>query len=375
MKTNKIAIGIPAYKAFSTIEDTLSSINIQSFRDNIIVYICNDNPGDDYTYLSELYKKLDIKYLHNEKNGGPGVARNKCLEAAIADEAFAITFIDADDIFAGPFAIENLINAFKQKPNTIQVQSIFAQPVLINGETKLYPRTDLGHPWVFGRMTLIRFLKDTGINFGTLRAMEDGRFQHCLRLLIEGTNLNIVQTNDISYIWKEGSEHSITRSGADINDGIPVYNYGTCQLGAAACFKQAIEFAASKNPFNGNIVKFATEQMVDKYFTYYECVEKCPKFAEQNWWLSKWFYNNCFKKYCPNVSDEVLESLMMKMLPKLSQFKKMPELTFNQWFEKISTEEFKEEELIEIRRRLPEAILNVEKKTGQLPENPLDILK
>ena len=41
----KIAIGIPAYKAQNTIEECLSSINIQSMRDDINVIISNDNPG------------------------------------------------------------------------------------------------------------------------------------------------------------------------------------------------------------------------------------------------------------------------------------------------------------------------------------------
>ena len=40
----KICIGIPAYKAQNTIEECLSSINIQTIRDEINVVISNDNP-------------------------------------------------------------------------------------------------------------------------------------------------------------------------------------------------------------------------------------------------------------------------------------------------------------------------------------------
>lgn len=367
----KVAIGIPAYKAQSTIEVCLSSINIQTMRNDINVIISNDNPGDDYSYLSSRFPELHITYLDCKENGGPGVARNKAIETCKDDY---ITFIDADDIFYSPYAIENMYKAVNQ-PNIVQSQSIFVQPIKApDGTTKLYPHVEPNHPWSFARMTNVKFLHQYGINFGTLRQMEDGRFQHCIRLLIDGSQLRVNYTKDIAYVWKEGSDHSITRSGADINDGIPVYNYGMCQIGAAVAFKQAIDFAQSKNPFNGNIPKFATEQMVNHYFTYFECKEKCAKFAKQNWWVSQWFYHNCFKPYCGNISIDVLESIFMQMLSvKGKEFKKFPELTFRQWFEKVSTDKFVFEDLVNIHNELPENIREVERRTGQLPDNILDI--
>ena len=73
-----ITIGIPAYKAQNTIEECLSSINIQTMRNNIEVVIANDNPGvDDYSYLKNLFPKLDIVLTETEKNGGPGVMRQQ----------------------------------------------------------------------------------------------------------------------------------------------------------------------------------------------------------------------------------------------------------------------------------------------------------
>ena len=54
----KICIGIPAFKAFDTIEECISSINIQSMRSDINVIIANDEPEDNgkYNYLSEKFK-------------------------------------------------------------------------------------------------------------------------------------------------------------------------------------------------------------------------------------------------------------------------------------------------------------------------------
>lgn len=368
----KVAIGIPAFKAEKTISKCLSSINIQSMRDDINVIIANDNPGDDYHYLSKEFPELHITYVDCEKNGGPGVARNNALKASNDD---TITFIDADDVFYTPYAIETMYNAFRA-PGTIQAQTVFVQECTVNGEHKLMPQTNPGHPWVFGRLTSVQFLKQNNIDFGTLRQMEDGRFEWCIRLLTEGTQYKITPVQDITYVWKEGSEHSITRSGMDINDGIPVYNYGLCQIGASRAAKEAIEFALEKNPFNGNIQKFAVEQMVGHYFTYYECLERCPKFAEQNWWLSKWFYNTCYSKYCQNITDDLLDQFYMGMLSvKGKDIKHFPELTFKQWFNKIKQEEFKLEELIDIRSRLPENIVQVEKKTGTITDDILGLFQ
>ena len=367
----KIAIGIPAYKAQNTIEECLSSINIQSMRDDINVIISNDNPGvDDYSYLKKMFPRLHITLTETDKNGGPGIARNKAIEVAKDDY---IMFMDADDILYSPYAVEQLYRGVTAAPNIVQSQGIFLQTAKVNGVTNLIPQQNPNHPWSFGRLTNLNFLKSNKIDFGLLPNMEDGRFQWCINLVIEGTQLKRNLLKDVVYVWKEGSEHSITRSGTDINDGIPVYNYSMCQIGASIAAKQAVEFALSKNPFNGSIQKFLLEQMIGHYFTYYECKERCPKFAEQNWWLSKWFYHNCYAKYCQNINDELIDRFYMQMLSaKGRELQKFPDLTFSQWFEKIKVEEFVFEELAEIRSRLPQEILDVERKSGSLTAEARD---
>ena len=368
----KVAIGIPAYKAQKTIEECLSSIDIQTMRDDINVIISNDNPGiDDYSYLLKKFTKLHITLTQTEKNSGPGVARNKAIEVSNDDY---IMFMDADDVLFTPYAVEQLYSGVTVQPNIVQCQGLFVQEVTdSNGRHKLVPQNNPNHPWSFGRLTNLKLLKGAGIDFGLLPNMEDGRFQWCINLFIEGTQWKRNFINDIVYVWKEGSDHSITRSGVDINGGIPVYNYSMCQIGASIAAKQAVEFAIKKNPFNGSIQRFLVEQMIGHYFTYYECKEKCPKFAEQNWWLSKWFYHNCYEKYCANVNDDLLDRFYMQMLSvKGRDLGHFPELTFAQWFDKIKNEEFVFEELKTIRAKIPKNILDVERKSGSLTKEARD---
>ena len=58
------------------------------------------------------------------------------------------------------------------------------------------------------------------------------------------------------------------------------------------------------------------------------------------------------------------------------ELSKFPELTFRQWFDKVSTEEFSMEQLVEIRSKLPPEVIEAERKSGSLtPEAKEDPLK
>lgn len=365
----KVCIGIPAYKAQNTIEECLSSINIQTMRDDINVVISNDNPEDDYSYLTKQFPKLHISFINAEKNGGPGVARSLVIKSCKDDW---IAFMDADDVLYNPFAIENMYKATFQ-PNVIQVQSIFVQPVDTPQGKKLYPHTEVTHPWSFARLTNVKFLQQNEIDFGNLRAMEDGYMEWCIRLAIEGSQFRIVTTNDIAYVWKEGSEHSITRTG--VVKGIPQYNFDLCQIGATVAAKRAIDYARKRNPFNGNITRFTVEQMISHYFTYVECLGKRAEFAEQNLWVSKYFYNECYKQIENQISEEILKQFYTSMnaVKAKDLVGIIPEITFFDWFDKIKKSEYRgKEELIEIRNKLSKEIIDNDVKTGVLSES-LDI--
>ena len=89
-------------------------------------------------------------------------------------------------------------------------------------------RNEPTHPWVFGRLYNVKCLRENGIGFSNLRAMEDGELNWKIRMLIEGSPLRINLTEEPIYLWKTGSEHSITRIGIEENDGEPLYNWDLC---------------------------------------------------------------------------------------------------------------------------------------------------
>ena len=120
----KITVGIPAFHAQGHICNALASIKIQTLVNDIAVIIAKDDPNDNYDFVRERYPDLDITILDCEQNTGPGLARQRALDAA---KTKWITFMDADDVLVGAFSIENLYRAIE--PNCIEVMATFLQEV------------------------------------------------------------------------------------------------------------------------------------------------------------------------------------------------------------------------------------------------------
>lgn len=380
----KITVGVPVYKAKETIDKLLASVLIQSICQDVTIILANDYPKDNgkYEYIKKLYPTLDIVILNCDRNTGPGLARQRALDACKTDW---ITFMDADDVFLNPFALEELYNNIT--PNCIEVQGPFFQEIqegyltsaermqlIQNGQNippRMMPRNDIGHPWVFGRLYNVPFLRQQGIRFSELRAMEDGEFNWKIRMSIEGTPLQINLIESPIYLWKTGSEHSITRIGIEENNGEPLYNWDLCQVGATAAAINAIKFCQKKNPFNGGVTRFAVEQMIGQYFTYVQCLAKKPLFAKQNFFNAKRFYHSCYKDIENNIDEEIIKTLYTAQYAAHSQdmIGLIPEITFFEFMNKIKNEPYNgKEEFENIRKEMPEWVINLDMESGVFGE-------
>lgn len=196
--------------------------------------------------------------------------------------------------------------------------------------------------------------------------MEDAEYNWKIRMTIEGGPLQINRIDEPIYLWRTGSEHSITRIGIDEN-GIPQYNFDLCQWGATVASINAIKFCRKSNPFNGSINRFTTEMMVGHYFTYIECLNKKPVFAEQNLFNAKRFYNECYKQIENQIDEEILKQLYTIQLAQKAQdlIGIIPEITFFDFMNKIKSEKYNgEEEFKEIRSKLPKEIIDNDLKSG-----------
>lgn len=361
MKT--ITVGIPAFHAQNHICSAISSIKIQTMIDDIAIIVAKDDPNDNYDFVKERYPELDITIIDCDKNTGPGLARQRALDVC---KTQWITFMDADDIFVTPFSIENLYKAIE--PNCIEVMGVFLQEVNDNPNLRVIQIGHLTHPWVFGRLYDVNFLRSNNVRFSELRAMEDGEFNSKIRLITEGTQLFIKQLNAEVYLWRVGSEHSITRIGTDEN-GIPQYNFDLCQVGATIAAINAVRFAREVNPFNGNITKYIVENMIQSYFTYIECIAKKPIFAKQCLFNAKHFYHCCYKEIETQISKKILTDLYTQIFAqKANDFVGIiPEITLFDFLDYIKNSEFGgQEEFNQIRSELPDYIIQNDIMTGVL---------
>ena len=113
---SKISIVIPMYNVEKYIDDCLTSIINQTFKD--IEIICIDDGSSDKTLdIANKYKKNDKRIsIYKQQHAGVSIARNKGLDKATGKY---ILFFDSDDIL-DLNALEDLYNILeKEKLDTL----------------------------------------------------------------------------------------------------------------------------------------------------------------------------------------------------------------------------------------------------------------
>lgn len=113
----KISIVVPYYNAHNFIEDLLFSIKKQTHREDCELIIVENGSTNESKDI--LNKKIDkyIKYfpitLRSLEKPSISDARNLGIELSKGE---FITFIDADDIFAGRFSLEYRVDFLEKNP-------------------------------------------------------------------------------------------------------------------------------------------------------------------------------------------------------------------------------------------------------------------
>lgn len=362
MERHKVTIGIPAYKAQEHICDALASIQIQTFKD-IEVIIATDLQGEDYNFVLDRFPDLDITILPCEKNTGPGLARQRALDACNTEW---ITFMDADDVFISPMAIEDLLTGATAAEQIIECQGAFYEELMepVDGQ-RILMRNEATQPWVFARLYNVKFLRDNHIEFSDLRAMEDAEFNWKIRMAIGGKDLFINKIDKPIYFWRKGSEHSITRVLLE-GTNIPQYTYDLAVYGTAKAAGRAIEYANKYNPENKEIRLFALDIMLSLYFTAIECAAKASIFWEQTIFISAAFYQDVFSNY-EYTQEEVETAYSVKNASRAKNLiGVMPKITFYEFLNGVSGQNTGLNAWEQVRESLPQSVIDNDKRTGVL---------
>ena len=325
MISKKIDVIIPAYKAQNTIDKTVASIAIQNIADEIVVTIVNDGDKNNYQKTVNKFKDMvEIREIKMPKNEGPGVARQFGIDNTSCPY---FTCIDADDTFSGAFALAVLLRGFEQNPNQCAVIGAFAE----EHENLQFIAHQMDLVWMFGKLYRRSFIDRFNIRFNSTRANEDNGFNTLLRLCAtEQEPIGFVQDN--VYFW-HSKEDSITR----INNC--EYSYNQSFVGYTDNMIYAITEAKKRNPFNGNIMLWATQTMFHLYTYYMQTCERDERFKEQNYKCCVKYYQTVFQKIRPELSDNVFKEIYSNVVQQSDMRNIAPEQTIYQFLDKLDKED------------------------------------
>lgn len=104
----KISVIVPVYKAEGTLETALSSVFMQTLTDIEILCINDGSTDHSRRRSNERPAQRRPRTVPYAENAGAGMARNKGIAEAKGEY---IAFLDADDLYPGPYALETLLAA------------------------------------------------------------------------------------------------------------------------------------------------------------------------------------------------------------------------------------------------------------------------
>lgn len=297
----KLDIIIPCYNARETIERTLSSINLQTIKNDIHVYIINDSDGLEYSDIITYWlQKLHIIYISKTENEGAGMARQFGLE--ISNSEF-VMFIDADDCLASAFACELLWYEAKTN-NRDMVCGAFDNDVRI-GDKFYVGETIDSTTWLHGKLFKREYLEKNQICFNAnLRTNEDVYFNQLV--LAYQPNASSIKKICYSWIFNLGS---LTRTGEPDGRYNILYDY----INAAELF--ALEVIKRKLLDNKDVVQLVTDNLMVVYRYYNEILDTHDKeHSERFLKRCKEYYQNALAFIPEALDDDVLTFSNKKLL-------------------------------------------------------------
>ena len=231
----RIDVIIPAYNAQKTLFRALASVAMQTVANRITVTVVDDGSrGGSYADALKRFKGvLDVRMIRQE-NAGPGAARQKGIDASKGD---IVMFLDADDMFNGPFAIEELLKDLG--PDKV---AVFGQFIEQQGTEDslfvLHKNTEM--IWMFAAAYRRAFLDKHGVRMVTSRLSEDTSFNVLVKLY-GGYDVAFSEYPAVCWMWTPGS---ITRG--DVEN----YNYGEGFEGYIDSIRLAFEYADTRGGFD-----------------------------------------------------------------------------------------------------------------------------
>lgn len=313
-----IDLVIPCYKAKNTLIRLLASVVTQTMSSNMNIIIVQDCDEEDYSDIIALFNKmLTIKLVKLEDNRGPGVCRRIGRKSG---KCKYIMYMDADDTFQNPFAVEELYTAIEggkfDAVNSIFLEQCNDAPTFISHDNDDWV-------WMFGKIYRRKFLEDNNIEMNDSRANEDTGFNAVVRSVGKTAFLP-----DVTYIWHY-KEESITRKDGGIYrfTGIKGWLYNV---------KWAIDNMIRLNTEEEKIKEFVADNIISTYVWFLEFIEDNDirvNVDEYKKWVHK-YYIDIYLSHTP--TEKQLNTAFANQSDKEWLAKRIPKYTFEEYLRMVA---------------------------------------
>ena len=295
----ELTVVIPAYNAHETLYQTLSSLIMQTKKDNIHCIIVDDGSEKTYDEIIKNFKELlSIELIRMDYNQGPSYARNIGLDLV---QTPYVMFIDADDNLAHPYVIEKLLQPLLDDPMGYMIVSNFIEHGSEHSVTSI---REEDYIWVFGKIYNVNYLKRHNIHFGKYNQNEDTAFNMECRMAATQQDI-IYHLNDLTYVWNY-RPNAITK----INDS--EYGFTTCDIGAVGNITEVLKkFKDSPNDpefYYKNLLTY----LIGAYQKYNQMIFLKNGYDKELLKVSKIYYQTL---YCDLFSKSIYQEIPAKELP------------------------------------------------------------
>lgn len=274
-----IDVIIPVYNAHKTLDRCLSSIAMQTIRDNITVNLVSDHPEETYQDIVSRYSSvLKIRELRMPRRLGLGAVRQYGVDCTGSP---FFCFVDADDTLASSFALEHLLADITSTSAAVSVGCF--QEVDAVGTFTPHARDMI---WVFGKLHRRSFWEQFDIQFHpTSSANEDTGVLAIIAMLAKPGEISYI--DETVYLWHY-NDTSITKAENCR------YTYDQNITGYAENMVYAINHVKRVSPGNPRISERVMYDICNLYKMHVEAAERAPHYLDKSWEASRMFYAACF---------------------------------------------------------------------------------
>jgi glycosyltransferase involved in cell wall biosynthesis len=202
-----VSIIVPVFNAERYLKNCLDSLIAQTLNEIEILCINDGSTDNSLEILSDYSKKDSRIRIFNQKNAGPGMARNTALDNAKGEYIY---FLDSDDYITSDY-LQGLYDIAKETGSAIVVNPviILSYPNMqkqlpeISYKEKTYCITPeilpkiTGKVYLWNRLFRIDLLKLNDIKFPNIIIAEDLYFYYCLMPFVK--QISISQTGIYYY--------------------------------------------------------------------------------------------------------------------------------------------------------------------------------